>query len=271
MILFNHSWGVRKFIIYTEWAAKINFCKIIYKNCCINNSFLPIKFSSDDDPVFRDGIENEASLPLIQGAPAISHNTARLYWMVFDLYKCRIHSDAVTVLFWIFFIYSLFSAGESSSLVKNVEVEFEIKPRHPISRGNMSVEQPFLTHCSRRSSYFSNLCWCIQSMLTSKGIVNSAMITFLELTDQMMKSRCRRVDVISIGKVSCRSMSAITHQSMPPSSNVGLYQFLFVVFEMFPFLINCILVFIHEILLAVSQHIFAISAIILKISLCPHV
>ena len=42
-----------------------------------------------------------------------------------------------------FFIYSLFFAGESSSLVKNVEVEFEIKPQHPISRENMSVDPPF--------------------------------------------------------------------------------------------------------------------------------
>ena len=74
---------------------------------------------------------------------------------------------------------------ESPSWVKNVEVEFKIKPRHPISRGNMSVDQLFLIHCSRKSSYFSNFRWCAQSMLTSKGIVNSAMITFFELTDQM--------------------------------------------------------------------------------------
>ena len=55
--------------------------------------------------------------------------------MVFDQYEIQIRSDAVTVLFWIFFffyIYSLFFAGESPSLVKNVEPEFEIKPRHPI-------------------------------------------------------------------------------------------------------------------------------------------
>ena len=38
-----------------------------------------------------------------------------------------------------FYIYSLFSGGESPSLVKNVEVKFELKPRHPISRGNISA------------------------------------------------------------------------------------------------------------------------------------
>ena len=49
--------------------------------------------------------------------------------MVFDLYECHIHSDAVTSLFWIFFfiyIYSLFFAGESQSLVKNIEDLFNI-------------------------------------------------------------------------------------------------------------------------------------------------
>ena len=153
--------------------------KIIYKNCCKKAVLLPVKSSSDDDPGFRHGFGAEASLPLTQGAPAVSHNTTRLYWMVFNLYECHIHSDAVTVLFWIFFIYSLFFAGESLSLVKNVEVVFEIKPRHPISRGNMSVDQSFLVHCSRRSSYFSNFRWCAQLMLVLKGIINSAMITFL--------------------------------------------------------------------------------------------
>ena len=94
---------------------------------------LPVKSSSDDDPGFRYGFGAETSLPLTQGAPAVSHNTTRLYWMVFNLYECHIRSDAVTALFWIFFIYSLFFADERPSLVKNVEVAFEIKPRHPIS------------------------------------------------------------------------------------------------------------------------------------------
>ena len=63
------------------------------------------------------GFWAEASLTLTQGAPAVFHNTIRLYWMVFDLYEFHIHSDAVTVLFWIFFVYPPFSAGESSSLI----------------------------------------------------------------------------------------------------------------------------------------------------------
>ena len=140
----------------------------------------PIKSSSDDDPGFRHGFGAEASLPLTQYAPAVSHNTTRLYWMMFDLYECHIRSDAVTVLFWsFFFIYSLFFDGESLSLVKNVGVAIKIKPRHLISRGNMPVDQLVLIQCSRRSSYFSNFRGCTQSMLALKGIVNSAMITFL--------------------------------------------------------------------------------------------
>ena len=221
--------------IYTKTAAK-------------EAVLLPVKSSSDNDPGFRHGFGAEASLPLIQGAPAVSHNTTKLNWMVFNLCECHIRSDAVTALFWIFFIYFLFFAGESPILVKNVEVAFEIKPRHPISRGNMSVDQSVLVHCSRRSSYFSNFRWCAQSMLVSKGVVNSAMITFFELTDQITRSGRWRVDVISVGKASCRSTSAITRQSVQPSSNVGLcLLFLCGVFETFPSLTNCIFVFIHEI------------------------
>ena len=140
-------------------------------------------------------------------------------WSVRLPYPLRCSYSLVLDLFYIYiYIYSRFSAGESPSLVKKVEVEFEIKPRHPISRGNMSVDQPFLTHCSRTSSYFSNLCWCTQSMLTSKGIVNSAMITFFELTDQMTRSGRWLVDVISVGKASCRSMSTVTRHPEQPSS-----------------------------------------------------
>ena len=188
MSYIEHSW---KFIWILSYVLNLNNSKLIVFGHLFYNKknyiqempqkkavLVPIKSSWDDDPGFRHGFGAEASLPLTQGAPVVSHNTTRLYWMVFDLYECLIRSDAVTVLFWIFFIYSLFSAGESLSLVKNVEVEFEIKPRHPISRGNMSVDQPFLIHCSCRSSYFSNFRWCAQSMLVSEGIVNSAMITF---------------------------------------------------------------------------------------------
>ena len=99
-----------------------------------------------------------------------------------------------------FFIYSLFFAGESPSLVKNVEAEFEIKSRHPISRENMSVDQSFLVHCSRRSSYFSNS-WCAQSMLISKGIVNSAMITFFWINwpnDEIWTLYINRCDSVHI-------------------------------------------------------------------------
>ena len=162
---FNGTLSKKNKKLYTKTAAK-------------EAVLLPVKSSSDDDSGFRHGFGAEASLPLTQGAPAVSHNTTRLYWVVFNLYECHIRSDEVTALFWIVFIYSLFFAGENPILVKNVEVAFEIKPRHPISRGNMSVDQSFLVHCLRRSSYFSNFRWCAQSMLVSKVIVNSAMITF---------------------------------------------------------------------------------------------
>ena len=76
----------------------------IYTNTAAKEAvLLPVKSSSDDDPGFKHGFRTEASLPLTQGAPAVSHNTTRLYWMVFNRYECHIRSDAVTALFWIFF------------------------------------------------------------------------------------------------------------------------------------------------------------------------
>ena len=180
-------------------SPRISKKKLYTKTAAKEAVLLSLKSSSDDDPGFRDGFGAEASLPLTQGAPAVSHNTTRLYWMVFNPSECHIRSDAVTALFGIFFyIYSLFFAGECPILVKNVEVAFAIKPRHPISRGNMSVDQSFLVHCSHKFSYFSNFRWCAQSMLVSKGIVNAAIMTFFELTDQMTKSGRCRVDVIYI-------------------------------------------------------------------------
>ena len=41
-------------------------------------ALLPIKPSSDDDSGFRHGFGAEASLPLAQSAPAVSHDTTRL-------------------------------------------------------------------------------------------------------------------------------------------------------------------------------------------------
>ena len=54
-------------------------------------------------------------------------------------------------------MYFLLSEGENPRLVKNVEVELVMKPWYLTLIGNTLVIQLFLTHCSRRSSYFSNL------------------------------------------------------------------------------------------------------------------
>ena len=82
------------------------------------------------------------------------------------------------VLDFSFFIYIFpFSASQNPSLNKNVEFVFKIKPR--ISRGNMSFDLTFSIRSACRSSYFSNLRWCAQSILTTKGIVNSSINFFL--------------------------------------------------------------------------------------------
>ena len=134
---------------------------------------------SSDDSGFRHGFDAEASLPLAQSALAVSHVTSRLCQIVVTLWDYHIHADAVRTLSWIFSMYFLLSDGGSPRLVKKMQVELAIKPLRPISKGNTFVIQLFLTHCSRRSSYFSNLHQCAQSKFSSKGTVNSITKTFL--------------------------------------------------------------------------------------------
>ena len=120
-------------------------------------SLLPTKSTSDQDSWFRHGFGAEISLTLTLSAPGVTNNTTRLYWIVVTLWKCYIHADAVRALSWIIFMYFLLSDGESPRLVKNMEVEFVIKSRHPTSIRNTLVIKPFLTHYSRRYSYYFNL------------------------------------------------------------------------------------------------------------------
>ena len=112
---------------------------------------LPIKPLSDDDSGFRNGFGAKPILPLPHNALAVTHITTRLCGIDVTLWDRHILS-------WIYFMYVLLSDRESQRLVKNTEVELVMKPQHPTSRGNILVIQPFLTHCSCRSSYFSNLC-----------------------------------------------------------------------------------------------------------------
>ena len=96
-------------------------------------ALLLTKLSSDDDSWFRHGFRAEASLPLAQSAPAVSHNTTRLCQIVVTLWDCHIHADAVWALSWIFSMYFLLSDGGSPRLFKKTEVELAIKPLHPTS------------------------------------------------------------------------------------------------------------------------------------------
>ena len=137
-------------------------------------AFLLTKPSSDDDYGFRHGFGAEGSLPLAKSAPAGSHDTTTLCHIVVTLLDCQIHAEAVRALSWIFSMYFLFSDGGCPRLVKKTEFDLAIKPLHPI--GNTFVIQPFLTHCSCRSSYFSNLRWCAQSKFSLKATVNSIMM-----------------------------------------------------------------------------------------------
>ena len=60
-------------------------------------ALLPTKPSSDND------FGAEASLPLTQSAPAVTHDTTRRCWMDVTLWDCHIHAYTVRALSWIFF------------------------------------------------------------------------------------------------------------------------------------------------------------------------
>ena len=120
---------------------------------------LQTKPLSDDDSGFNHCFEVKASLPQTLSDPPVTHNTTKLCWIIITQWDCHIHTDTVIAFLGsFFFIYFLLSDGESPRLVKNVEFELVMKLWHPTSIGNILVIQPFLTYCSCRSSYFSNLC-----------------------------------------------------------------------------------------------------------------
>ena len=100
--------------------------------------------SSDDVSGFRHGFGAEASLPLTQSAPAVSHDTTRLCQIVVALWDCQIHAGAVRALSWIFSMYFLLSNGGCPRLLKKTEVELAIKPLHPTSIGNTFVIYIFI-------------------------------------------------------------------------------------------------------------------------------
>ena len=180
--------------------------------------------------MFRDGFGAEASLPLAQSAPAVSHDNTRLCQIVVTLWDCHSHAEAVRALSWIFSVYFLLFDGGSTRLVKKTEVELAIKTLHPTSMGNTFVIQLFLTHCSRRSSYVSNLRCCAQSKFSSKGTVNSITKTFLTLTDQITISRRFVVNAFSVGKMKLCFKPVETCQSVQHSSNIYIYIYIYICF-----------------------------------------
>ena len=108
-------------------------------------ALLLTKPSSDDDSGFRYGFGAEASLPLTQSSPAVSHDNTRLCQIVVTRWDCQIHADAVRALSWIFSMYFLLYDGGSPRLAKKTEIELAIKPLHLTSIGNTFVIQPFLS------------------------------------------------------------------------------------------------------------------------------
>ena len=81
-------------------------------------AFLLTKRSSVDEYGFRYGFGAEASLPLSQSPPAVSHDTAKLCQIAVTLWDCLIHADAVRDISWIFSMYFVLPDGGSLWLGK---------------------------------------------------------------------------------------------------------------------------------------------------------
>ena len=72
MYAYNHS-------IYSRYHTITDVC---------TTRLLPIKPPSDDDSGFRHSFRAEASLPLAQSAPAVSHDNTRLCQFVVCVCVC---------------------------------------------------------------------------------------------------------------------------------------------------------------------------------------
>ena len=127
-------------------------------------------------------------------------------------------------------MHFLLSNGGCPILVKKTEVELVMKLLHPTSIGNTLVIHQFLTHCSRRSSYFPTY-----FDVPSQNFLQKGPLLFFALTDQMTIFGRFVVDAISRGNMKLCFKSVATSQS---SSNDGLRIFLRASFEIFPSLTN---------------------------------
>ena len=86
-------------IVYVHIYAYIYIYIYIYRYHTMSDVYtvalLPTKPSFDDDSGFRHGFRAEASLPLTQNTPAVTHDTTRLCWIAITHWDCHIHVDAV--------------------------------------------------------------------------------------------------------------------------------------------------------------------------------
>ena len=95
--------------------------KVRHRNACsyhtitdvYTTAWLLTKPSSDDDSGFRNGFGAEASLPIAQSTPAVSHDTTKLCQIDVALWDYKIYADAVRVwdLFYIFPLVCIYAGA----------------------------------------------------------------------------------------------------------------------------------------------------------------
>ena len=190
-------------------------------------ALLPTKPSLNDDSEFRHGFGAEASLPLTQSAPAVTHDTTRLCWIDVTQWDCYIHADAVRTLSWIFFYVIPLVSWRKSKISQEYggwvanETSASALDRKYI--GYLAISHILF---SQILIFFSNLRCCAKSKFSSKATVNSITKTFFfNLTDQMTISGRWVVNAISVGNTKWFSKSVVTCQSVQPSMMTCAYFF----------------------------------------------
>ena len=204
-----------------------------------------------------------------QSAPAVTHDTTRLCWIVVTLWDCHINADAIIVD--IFYVFPLVWRRKS-------KISQECRSWVGNETSTSDLDRKYIGYPAISDTLFSqiliffSLRWCAQSKFSSKETIN-AITKIFNLMDQMTTSGCWVINTISVGNTKWCFKSVVTCQSVQPSNNYDLYLFLLESFEMFPSLTKwmTLLVILLRALFAVSQHIFAASAKISRTSLCLHV
>ena len=147
----------------------------------------------------------EPSLPQTQSASVVTYNITKFCWFYITMQEYIIHADAASTKSWSILMYFCFSVGDKPSLVRYAEIDIAIKPQYLISMGNIWVVQPFCTHCSF-PAYVD---------VHSQYFLYKGLLSLLELTDQITRSKHKGINIFSSKKLRWHSKTTMGLQCNP--------------------------------------------------------